>query len=443
MHRCRPRSVLAASAALLLGAACSGPVTQDPDPQDSTPELPDSAESTIDGVNGRLESVDGRDLLYLWGSRYELGYAEGALMCGRLTRLFEDYILDYLVSRVGYDWDTITTIALAGIDIPDEVRSELEGVADGMRENCPAEDLIVTSDHLGLGPGGSREVELDDLLVANAVGDWACSSLTAWGSASASGHMLHARNFDYSIDPGGTFLDEHIVKVYDSTDEGIRFASVSVPGLVGCISCFAEDGTAFSMHNVTGLEAESTFGFVPRMLAMRQALAPTAGSSDPASDAEQVLEAAQQYRGNNLHLGWAATESRQAGAAVFEYDGAGDHEDGQATVRSPGSHQGSLQTTDAMVCTNHYLQRTEPDPSGDSVNRYDSVAEGVDAAVASGGLDATQAFTLMDAVSKSFTAHTTILDTSSMILQLWVAEAPGQSATDAEPVTLELGSLWD
>ena len=245
-------------------------------PSDTTSQSDTQPPDTGPDVNGRLETVDGREVLHLWGTRYEMGYAEGSLMCGRLTEVFEDYILDYLVAHVGYDWDTITTLALGMIDIPEEFQAELEGIADGMRENCPAEDLIVTSDYLGLGEGGSREVELEDLLVANAVGDWACSSLTAWGEATATGAMIHARTFDYSVDPGGTFLDQHIIKVYDSTEEGgARFVSVSTPGLVGCISCFTEEGTAFTMHNIVGLESSSGFSYTP-------ACSPCARPSSPA-----------------------------------------------------------------------------------------------------------------------------------------------------------------
>ncbi len=404
----------------------------------------DTAQDTSPDVNGRLETVDGRDVLHLWGTRYEMGYAEGSLMCGRLTQVFEDYILNYLVANVGYDWDTITALALSMIDIPEEFENELHGIADGMRENCPAEDLIVTSDHLGLGEGGSREVELNDLLVANAVGDWACSGVTAWGEATATGAMLQARNFDYSVDPGGTFLDQHLIKVYHSAEEGdAEYVSVSTPGLVGCISCFTSEGTAFTMHNIVGLDSSSGYSYTPRMLAMRQAIVATIGADDPAGVVEDLLEDAAQYRGNGLHLGWAATGQHEAGGAVFEYDGNEEHQDAQTTVRVPGDFQGILETLDATVLTNHYMQRTEPPTGGDSMNRYDTLARGVDEAVPDGGLDADQAFELISQVARDWTAHTTILDTSDHSLRVWIAERDGQPAVDASPVTLDLETLWD
>lgn len=437
-----------APSALFLGLALGACTPETADPNDDTNDTNagpgDTQEDTGPDVNGRLETVDGREVLHLWGTRYEMGYAEGSLMCGRLTQVFEDYILNYLVSYVGYDWDTITSLALGFIDIPDEFDQELQGIADGMRENCPAEDLIVTSDYLGLGEGGSREVEFEDLLVANAVGDWACSSFTAWGEASASGAMLQARNFDYSIDPGGTFLDEHVVKVYDSSEEGgARYLSVSTPGLVGCISCFTEEGAAMAIHNIVGLETSSGYTFTPRMLAMRQALVTTIGSADPPADVEALLEDAPQYRGNGMHLVWPAAAGHDAGGAVFEYDGNEEHPDAQATVRVPGDHQGILQTMDATVLTNHYMQRTEPPSGGDSMNRYETLAQGIDEAVGQGGIDADGAYTLISSVAREWTAHTTLLDSSDRSLKIWIAEAYGQPAVEAEPMTLDLDSLWD
>ncbi|MFH1469642.1 MAG: C45 family autoproteolytic acyltransferase/hydrolase [Pseudomonadota bacterium] len=429
---------------LVFLAACHPSGTSTPDSDDTSPDDSTPPNDTGPDVNGRLVSIDGRDVLHLWGTRYELGYAEGALLCGRMTRLFEDYILNYFVADSGYSWSQIRALGLAMMDVPEGFEQEIRGIGDGMREHCPAEDLIVHSDYLGLGEGGSRELEIEDLIVANAVGDFACSSFTAWGEATAGGAMIHARNFDYGSDPGGTFLEEHLVKVYTSSEEGgARYLSVSTPGLVGCISCFTEEGTAFTMHNVVGLDSEENYGFVPRMLATRDALAATWGAEDPAAAAEAVLEAAPQYRGNALHLGWAANAQHTAGGAVFEYDGHQSHADGQATVREPGPSQGSLRTSDATISTNHYMQRTEQPTGGDSLERYDTMASGIDAAVARGGLDADEAFDLLDQVDRTWTAHITVYDASDDTLRLWVSEGPNRSATGATPITLDLGTLWD
>ena len=179
------------------------------------------------------------------------------------------------------------------------------------------------------------------------------------------------------------------------------------------------------------------------MLAMRQAIVASIGVADPAAAVEEVLEAAPQYRGNGLHLGWAATSLHDPGGAVYEYDGNEEHEDAQATVRVPGEHQGDLQTTDATVCTNHYMQRTTPPTGGDSMSRYRTLASGIDEAVGSGGLDADAAYTLLTQVARDWTAHATVLDASDRSLKIWIAEREGQPAVEASPVTLQLDELWE
>ena len=192
-----------------------------------------------------------------------------------------------------------------------------------------------------------------------------------------------------------------------------------------------------------GLDSDESYGFVPRMLATRDAIAATWLADDPAAAAEAVLEAAPQYRGNALHLGWSANQGHAAGGAVFEYDGHASHPDGQATVREPGAYQASLQTRDATISTNHYLQRTDPPASGDSVDRYRTLATGIDDAVTRGGVDADGAFELLALVDRTWTAHVTVYDAADDTLRLWVSEGPDLSALESTPVTLDLDSLWD
>jgi hypothetical protein len=84
------------------------PVDTSPgDAADVTGEDP-VTEPTMD-VNGFLEDVDGIDVLWLWGTRDEMGYAEGAILCGRIRDMFRDYVLDYVVLLPRTSWSRATT----------------------------------------------------------------------------------------------------------------------------------------------------------------------------------------------------------------------------------------------------------------------------------------------------------------------------------------------
>ncbi len=411
---------------------------------DATEEDPGEIEPTMD-VNGRLETVDGIEVLSMWGTREELGYAEGALLCGRITEFFESYVLDYVVPNSGYNYATLRDLVTLMYQLPEGDERELDALLLGVQERCPAEDLVLTSENLEPAAGGSRDVTFDDLKIGHALADWACSSLTVWGEASATGGTIHARNLDFLQDDDGVILDAHIVKAYmSSEDGGAIWASVSFPGLIGCISCFTEEGSGITMHNVSALGTSA--GAVPRMLAARQALVDSIGASDPVAAAEAALEACPQQVGNNLHFSRHCTASGCAGAVVFEYDGLDSHADAFATVRAPGDVDDGVTTDDAIVCTNHYVKRDTPPTSGGSYDRYQTLVDGVNAGVTAGGLDIAGALALMATTAEqntgSPTVHTVIMDTEAMTLRVYVPDSTSVEAPSATPHVIDLSALF-
>ena len=406
---------------LLLLAACSA----EPPQGDLVPTL------LAEVPHGRLERVGALEVLRLEGTREEMGRAEGALLCGRVTRLVQDYIVDFAAVNlmIGYPW--LREGVLARARVPDADRRQLAALREGM-ESCPAGDLELRI----RGPEGVQErpIELEDLVVATAIGDVGCSSFSAWGAAARGGGLLLGRTFDYPSDPGGTFVEAQLLKVYREPD-GARWASVSLPGLVGCITCVTDGGAALAVHNAAGAKGQGG-GLVPRLLAARDALLATRGAPDPVAAAEAVLEAAPQGVGNAFHLVLPGGE----GAVVLEVDGQDRAEDGRVTVRRPGALP-SPATREALVLTNHFGLRDPPRREGDSAERYRLLAEGLDRAAAAGGLEPAGARRLLGGVGRGITAHALLLDLGAGTLDLWVAEGEGEDATDAPATRLELRDL--
>lgn len=413
---------------------------------DSEPDGPLPIDAQEDGVHGRIETQGGRDVLYLWGTREEMGYAEGALYCDRVPGLFKDYLLEHLVAEHSdYPYEVARAFVLAETRYEDADLAELTAMYQGMIDTCTPEQLTVESTFLDPREGGSRVLELEDLLFANAVADFGCSSFTVWGNASATGDTIHGRNFDWAIDPQGTFVQSHMLKVYDSTDEGARWASVSVPSLAGCLSCVTDEGVSLTMHNVSGLDPEYDVDISPRMYAARAALAATSGANDVVAAAEEVLEARRQYTGNNLHLAFPLARGAGIGGVVFEYDGGATHADGQVTVRRPGQDPDMVRT-DAIVAANHYIVREAPETSGDSFDRLASLRADIDAFEASnGGVEAANGRGMLEAVENGYsgiTAHSIVVDTANRQLQLFVAATSTSPAPESEPITYDLDVLF-
>ncbi|MCK6503228.1 C45 family autoproteolytic acyltransferase/hydrolase [Myxococcota bacterium] len=437
---------------LLLLLACTAPP-----PSSADDTAADGGAATVDdtgadggttspGVNGRLETVSGQSVLYLWGSRYELGYAEGSLTCDRVADLFKYYLLEELIADyTSYEYQVVRGVVIGSTTFQPGDLEEMQGYYQGALDHCTEEQLTVHSDLLEDDSGGSRMLEIEDLYFANALADFGCSSLSVWGAASATGDTVHARNFDWASDDDGRFLSDHIVKVYDSTDEGARFLSVMVPGMLGCVSCVTEEGVALTMHNVGGLPTTTPVGISPRMFAAREALLATVGATDVAAAAEAVLEERPQNVGNNLHLSWPMARAVDGtGAAVLEYDGASDHQDGRVTVRGPTGDPEQART-DAVVTTNHYIARSPAPTSGDSWERASLLRQAIDAGAPLGGLDREGGRAALETVAGGYgelTVHSVVVDSAARRLDLYVAPDPSTPAVLGPTRALDLDALF-
>lgn len=388
--------------------------------------------------NGRIELQGDREVLYLWGTRAEMGYAEGALTCDRIAELFKSYLLEHLVGEYSdFEYDIARLFVLGSTTFDPADLEELEAYYQGANEWCTDEQLTVESEMF---PEGPHPLELDDLLFANAVADFGCSSFTVWGDASATGDTLHGRNFDWAIDPAGTFIDNHMLKVYDSADEGARFASVMVPGLQGCVSCVTDEMVSLTMHNVTGLPPDENMGISPRMLSARAALAATSGADDPVAAAERVLEGRRQLVGNNLHLAMPMARGDGQGGVVFEVDGQGTHPEGQVTVRRAGEDVQEPRS-DVLVAANHYAKRRIDQGDADTNGRVDTLVRLIDRGPVGPG----DALSLLDAVKNGYsgiTAHSIVVDTANRELQLYVAPRFDMSATESGATVFDLDAVF-
>jgi len=141
---------LALALALVFGAGCPADdddVTGDDDTSgDDDSGSSDDDDSAGDELHGRIEHVDGIDVLYLWGSRYEMGYAEGALYCQQMPVLFKSYVLEYLVADYGVPYEMVLALVENAVELDEGDLSEMQGIVDGARAHCSEEEFWVESE---------------------------------------------------------------------------------------------------------------------------------------------------------------------------------------------------------------------------------------------------------------------------------------------------------
>ncbi|QDV36627.1 C45 family autoproteolytic acyltransferase/hydolase [Tautonia plasticadhaerens] len=168
--------------------------------------------------DGFLEEIDGRRVLHVSGSPYEMGYQHGRLLrdeIGTLTR--------FLLDEKAGDLE----IELGGLTV--DPKAVIRSVAEGQRQFVPDryfEELQGVADGSG--------VPLEDLVVCNFIPElFHCSGFALSGSATKDGALLHGRVLDYGTD---WRLQEFAVLIVAEPEGLVPFVNVSYAGFIGSVT---------------------------------------------------------------------------------------------------------------------------------------------------------------------------------------------------------------
>eukprot|EP00591_Stephanopyxis_turris_P011699 CAMPEP_0195508264 /NCGR_PEP_ID=MMETSP0794_2-20130614/1517_1 /TAXON_ID=515487 /ORGANISM="Stephanopyxis turris, Strain CCMP 815" /LENGTH=450 /DNA_ID=CAMNT_0040635175 /DNA_START=51 /DNA_END=1403 /DNA_ORIENTATION=- len=254
----------AAAAALTMGpaavdaAGCNGHSTPGPPnliPVDENPEYKLLKTTT----NGKLYSVgtgdDALQVAHVWGSAYDMGYAQGELLTKEMQEFIPD-VYSYLVEQVLGKAANNTLLAWAikeGVDVALDLSYER------------TKDFIkpyVIDEMKGIAAATGVEVEMVRRL------NWipeltrgSCSMFGAWGNATATrdGELLQLRALDWDTD--GPFKNYPVLVVYHGEEDpsfGNTFASLGFAGFTGTITGMSKNPLAVSEIGVSF--PDNTFG---------------------------------------------------------------------------------------------------------------------------------------------------------------------------------------
>ncbi len=251
-----------------------------------------AAAEADDPINAYLHSVDGQRILHVWGTHYEMGYAQGQVLGSEIIAMMHGYILKLLPPKL---YEALHVVGPLLFGMPDNYWEEAQGVIDGMKDSG-AQTFIA--------PLG-RHIDATDLLLCNAVADigaMGCSTQLAWGAATAGdprllGESAIVRNLDWTLAGPEPFLlsEASIVIVYSPTSpRGRTVALVTFPGYFGCLSCMNDQGTSVAVnigHNGIPLwENDFAHGYTPIGLSIRQALHDGDANSDGVENLDDVID---------------------------------------------------------------------------------------------------------------------------------------------------------
>ncbi len=317
-------------------------------------------------LKGEVVSINGMQVLRVWGTEYEMGFAQGYLLHQQIKILFEEFIMPYTGSPIIY---SIGRFAFERLyTVPEEFEEEAQGVLDG----ALAAGATLFVDELG------RELDTIDLAFAGGTADidglMACSSLIAWGQATAddpelAGQVAIVRNLDWvALDEAPMLLPSMTAIIARSPDDKRPTISIAFPGFLGCLSCMNDAGIVTVQHQsnteVNFNQMDWSSKFVPINLAMRQALE----MQDPDGDGENTVYDQSHHlkslvRSSPYNIAAIGPDAKSKAPYVIEADHLGF-----ATRFEEDSPELPGRT---LALTNHMRKLSEPD----FCYRYDKIVD--------------------------------------------------------------------
>mmetsp|Transcript_7353 Transcript_7353/g.10840 ORF Transcript_7353/g.10840 Transcript_7353/m.10840 type:complete len:413 (+) Transcript_7353:107-1345(+) len=188
------------------------------------------------------EGDDMYDVIHVYGTPYEMGYAQGQLMKEKL-RVFLPAIFDYLQEEIGSnipknipEW-LRKYIAEYGLDVALDMTYEL--VRFYTNEKI-FEEMKGLADATGIDYYMIRRIHLIGELTQGK-----CSMMGAWGEATEAGKTIQLRAFDWDVK--GPFKNYPSVTVYHPNEgNGHPFINIGFVGFVASFSGMSSEGLGIS-----------------------------------------------------------------------------------------------------------------------------------------------------------------------------------------------------
>ena len=381
-------------------------------------------------VNGSLKQYGNIQVLNVWGTNYEMGYAHGYLLAGKIRDLIEHYMIGLIADGSVSVYNSL----LSKIDNKtfiwrQQSLDEMNGIAAGMADS--GVDLWV--DSLG------RDINVIDIKAFNLQEEFffGCSTFGVWGSATANGETILGRNFDFYYDDQGDMIKYQLIIAFEPTGKS-KFISFAWPGMIGVFTGMNENGVAVLVD--TGNDYTSAKSpYHPIAEVYRQILEETTPGNyltRPLSIVNSVSE----YTSEIIQIGIPSTD---ADDPVYYLEDATNSN----VIRYPWDTDPNH---DNIIATNHFIKAIPPPSSGDSVNRYNTVKNDLLNLYGSGDrtVDSGEAWDVLasvaDIVAPTLTTMVFRPDRMEFDLSFATLSTRGRftSAVDVPPQTFTFNSLF-
>ena len=248
---------------------------------------------------------DGLPVLYLTGTPFEMGYANGVLT-QKLIHRQEDSVVALVNHVAPYRWMQFTLeffVTYKNRHMTENITPDLQMEMLGIARGCP-------DAHPEMGPYYNRILnyhgaqDISYMLMNSPLIRRGCTAFGAWGAATTESHLLCGRNFDWEADP--VFDEDRIVIICEPTN-GIPFISLAWAGMAGCVSGMNREGVSIIVNGAPShLPADSA---TPTCLVAREVLEHAHNLAEATDDHPQTAGvrlrdvSGRQPRGWKIHRG--------------------------------------------------------------------------------------------------------------------------------------------
>ena len=302
---------------------------------------------------------EGLPILYLTGTPFEIGYANGVLTQKQIHQQ-EDSVVTLLNHVAPYRWIRFTLeffVTCKNRHVMENITPDLQMELLGLARGCP-------DTHPELGPLYNRIVnyhaaqDISYMLMNSPLIRHGCTAFGAWGEATTDNHLLCGRNFDWEADP---VFDEDRLLIFCEPTNGIAFASLAWAGMAGVVSGLNRAGVSITVNGApSNLPAD---GATPTCLVAREVL----------EHAHNLAEAVAIIRRRHTFVSAMFLVGSRADGKFIVVEKTPD----DFAVREPDA------TNDTLVCANHYLTPEFKDTSlnetykraDTSVSRFNRLTE--------------------------------------------------------------------
>jgi hypothetical protein len=310
--------------------------------------------------NGMLRKLKGVNVLNVWGTPSELGYAQGFLLAPQIRDMVEFVSIEFFDGSASHYKKAIIPYVEKRFIFSPAALGELKAMISGMKDS--GADIYL--------PSLGRDVNLSDLKALNVYGEWwelgylstqySCSSVSAWGERTKGselrGELIIGRDMDGEKDLKRTTIHHLLITAYEPAGKK-RFISIMWPGFIGTYSGMNEEGVGLFDHAGNSRTDTELGGFIPWSLTCRAVLEEV-GRKEGIARVKKVFDSLRSKNGGVvacgaiLHLVFPSDGERTP-ACIIEADREGE------LIRLPGDVPPHDRFS--LVCSNTFLKyKTTP-----------------------------------------------------------------------------------